>query len=466
MRYQLFGVGIQGKSPKVTSQKRQNCYYEFIPDGESTKVAIYGIPGLESFVDFGDTPARGLHPFFLNSKLYVVHRATLWEVDNAGTATNRGTLDTTSGRVYMDDNGVQLCIVDGTYGYTFNTNTTTFAKITDVDFPTSPSSVTCHDSRFIVSKNGTGQFYGSAISDGTSWSSLDFATAESNPDGLVRVSSRDELVLWGEITTEFWANTGSGGFPYARIPGTSLEWGLASRASVANFMGSFAFLAKNKEGEVIVAKLSGTQLERISDFELEHIINGYATVSDATGFAYMLGGHPMYQINFPTGMTSWLYDGSTKVWSQLKSSGIARHRAEIHANFIDKNYVSDYSTGKIYRVDSSVYTENGDDIELELISRHLVDDDNVFSASSVEIAMETGVGLETGQGSNPQAMFSVSKDGGHSFGTERWCSIGEIGQYQKRVRWRRPFGRGRDIVCKFRITDPIPRRIVAANIIG
>lgn len=465
MRYKLFGAGIQGKSPKVTAQKRQNCYFEFVPEGEHTQVAIYGIPGLESFVSFGDTPVRGMHSFFLNSKLYIVHRATFWEVDNAGTKTSRGTLDTTSGRVYMDDNGVQICIVDGTYGYTYNTSTTTFAKITDAQFPTSPTSVTCHYSRFIVSKGGTGQFYGSAISDGTSWAALDFATAESNPDGLVKLDARDELIVWGELTTEFWANTGSGGFPYARIPGTNLEWGLAARASVARFDGSFAFLAKNKEGEVIVAKLNGFQMERISNFELEHIINGYSTVSDATGFAYMLGGHPMYQINFPTGMTSWLYDGSTGIWSRMKSYDIERHRAEIQANFVDKNYVSDYSTGVVYRVNPLVYTENGESIEIELISRHLVDDDEIFKASSLEIVMESGLGLESGQGSNPQVMFSISKDGGHTFYNERWTSAGKIGQYQRRVRFRRPFGRKRDVVCKIRITDPVPVRIVAENVI-
>lgn len=462
-RIPLFGIGIQGKSPKITAQIRQNCYFEIVQADEHTKVACYGTPGLESFVDFGDTPVRGKHSFHSNSRLYVVHRATLWEVDNAGVMTNRGTLLTSSGRVYMADNGTQICIVDGTDGYTYNTSSTAFARITDADFPANPSSVTCHNRRFIVSDNGTGQFYGSAISDGTSWAALDFATAESSPDNLVRVDSRDELVLWGDLTTEFWADTGSAGFPYARIPGTSLQWGLASRAAVAKFMGSLAFLAKS-DGQVIVAKLNGFTMERLSDFELEHIINEFDAVNDTTMFAYTLGGHPMLQVNFPTGGQSWLYDGATKVWSKLKSANITRHRAEIHANFVDTNTVSDYENGKIYRLKSDVYTDNGESIEMELVGRHIVgDDDERVTVAALELIMETGVGLETGQGSAPVAMLQISKDGGHNYGVERWATIGAIGEYKSRCRWRR-LGAARDTVYKIRITDPIPRRIAGTQV--
>jgi hypothetical protein len=49
----------------------------------------------------------------------------------------------------------------------------------------------------------------------------------------------------------------------------------------------------------------------MSNPELDSIINGYATVSDATGFSRMQGGHPFYQINFATAGASWEFDGLT-----------------------------------------------------------------------------------------------------------------------------------------------------------
>ena len=465
MRFQLFGLGLQGKSVKATSQKRQNCYYEFQPEGEHTRVVIHGTPGLELYVNFGETPVRGAHEFIGNSNLYVVHRFTLWELNNVGTMTNRGTLNTTtSSRVDMDDNGTEICIVDGEDGYIYNTVTNAFGEITDVDFPDKPQTVTFHNGRFIVNKGSTGEFYKSGNYNGHAWAALDFSTSESSPDNLVRVASRDEVLLFGERTTEFWADTGSGGFPYARIPGTNLQWGLAAKWSLARFLDSYVFLARNNMGEVMVVYLSGYQPERISDVDFETTINGYSFVSDATGFAYMIGGHPFYQINFPTAGFSWLYDGSTKLWSQLKSSGIGRHRADMQVSYLNQSYVTDYTNGKIYRVDLDVYTDNGDAIDLELVSRHVVDEDKYLSIGALEVLMESGVGLSTGQGSEPQAMLQISRDGGRTYGTEIFAPIGKIGAYQTRTRWRRLGGR-RDNVYKLRITDPVKRVITAANLI-
>ena len=106
MRDQFMGVGLQAKSPNVTAQTRVNMYLEFTPAGDKTRVAAYGTPGLELFCDFGDTPARAHYP--LGVLDYVVHRGTFWEVSNAGTKTNRGSLLTTSGRCSVSDNGLQI----------------------------------------------------------------------------------------------------------------------------------------------------------------------------------------------------------------------------------------------------------------------------------------------------------------------------------------------------------------------
>ena len=55
----IFGVGLQGKSPVVTTQRRLNMYMEFQQQRDRTLVAAYGTPGLDLFADFGDTPCRG-----------------------------------------------------------------------------------------------------------------------------------------------------------------------------------------------------------------------------------------------------------------------------------------------------------------------------------------------------------------------------------------------------------------------
>ena len=111
MRQPLFGAGFTAKSLNVTAQSRVNFYADLQPLEDAARVVFYGTPGLDAFVDFGDTPVRG--GLEVNDLLYVVHRGVFWEVNNAGVKTSRGSLNTTSGRVDMRFNGTQVAIVDG-----------------------------------------------------------------------------------------------------------------------------------------------------------------------------------------------------------------------------------------------------------------------------------------------------------------------------------------------------------------
>lgn len=448
----LFGLGLQGKSPTVTSQRRVNLYYEFQPDADKTKVAIFGTPGLSLFTStLGDTPVRGW--ISDGDTLYVVHRGTFWSINNAGVKTSRGTLSTTSGRVSMAFDGAVILIVDGTAGYTYTLSGASFATIADADFPNGANTCDWLDGQFIVdSGDGSDVFHTSP--DGTNWDALDIASAESAPDGLVRVFvDHGELLLFGETTTEPWGSIGAS-FPFAPIKGSISPVGLAARWTLAKHNDGVAFLGKSTEGEVQVMHLTGYTARPISSQELDSIINGYDTVSDATAFAYKWGGHPMYQINFPSEGKSWLYDASTTLWSELQY-GLdgERHRGELHIDYLNKPRLADYETGSIYTLDD-VYTDNGTAIVREIVGRHIFNGDERFPISELYVDFETGVGLSSGQGSDPQVMLQISKDNGHTWGNELWKDLGAIGRYLTRVEWRR-LGLARDWLFKLRITDPI-----------
>jgi hypothetical protein len=458
----LFGISNYGKSANVTRQVRLNAYVEPQPGDDRSKVAIYGTPGKDLFTSFGDTPARGLYQ--RGDFLYEVHRGTFYEINNAGVKTSRGTINTTSGRVYMADNGTQLILTDGVDGWIYTFATNAFTQIADPDFP-GLATVTWLNGYFIGNKPDSQRFYISDINDGLVWDALDFASAESNPDNLVAtVADNSNLVLFGEISLEVWADSGATDFPFTRISGAAAEWGCAAVNSIVKYDNSLAFLAKNRMGEVIVARLNGYTPQRISNPEIEYIINNYGAVSDCTALSYMLGGHPMLQLNFPTGGESWLFDGLSGAWSKLESYNDTRDIGEISVNYLDRIIVSDYQNGNLYRLNPLTYTENGQPLTFELISRHLSFDDKRFSVDMLQLDIETGVGTTTGQGSNPQIMLQVSTDGGHTWGTEQWTTIGAIGNYTSRAVWRRVSGIARDVVFKFRITDPVKIAIYGASI--
>ncbi|MFA6204452.1 MAG: packaged DNA stabilization protein [Gallionella sp.] len=460
----IFGLGTQSKSSNVTSQQRVNFYLEIAADADKNTVTAYGTPGLVQHASIGASPTRGMYT--LGNYIYVVNLSKLWRVDNSGVAVEKGTLLTTTGRVSMADNGSvgdQIIIVDGTYGYIYTVSTGAFAQIADLDFP-GADTVTFNDGYFIVSKPDTGQFYLSGSYNGTTWDALDFATGESNPDNVISVvADHGELIVFGDVSTEFWTNTGSLDFPYSRS-GAAVEWGLAARWSVAKFDNSLIYLAKNRMGEVQVVRLNGYLPDRVSTPDMETIINKYSGISDATGFSYLLNGHPFYQINFTSANESWLYDGLSKEWSQLKS-GTGRHRAEMGTNFLLRTVVSDYENGKLYNLDSDAYTDDGEMIVAELVTKHVFNNLERYSISELQVDLESGVGLASGQGEDPQIMLQVSKDGGHTWGAERWVSMGKLGEYTKRAKWNR-LGQSRNWTFKLKISDPVKRVILGAYVTG
>ena len=452
MIFPLWGFGQQGKSATVTSQRHLNVYAEIAQDAEKSRLVFYGTPGLILRLSFGDTPVRGW--IAVGSLYYVVHRGTFYEVDNAGTKTSRGTISTTTGKVDMAYDGAVIVITTGTNGYTYTVATTTLALISDAQYPDAANNVTWLGGYFIVDDGVSDVFQYSP--DGTNWDALDFATAESNPDGLVRpFADNGELLLLGQSTLEPWGLAQGGDDVFVPIKGAAQEYGLAARWTLTKYNSGIAGLFKNQAGQVQVMFISGYVPKPISSQELDSIINGYETVSDATAYSYMLGGHPMFQINFPTPGKSWLYDMSSNLWSPVEY-GLdgERHRGELHLDFLNKPLISDYETGDIYELDPDTYTDNGTAIAREIIGKHFFKNNDRVTVDELYADFETGVGLVSGQGSNPQAMLQISKDNGHTWGNELWTTIGAIGTYLTRVEWRR-LGRARDWTFKIRVTDPI-----------
>jgi hypothetical protein len=450
----LFGVGNKALSIAVSAQERTNLYVEVQQDPEANGLVLYPASGLSTDVNFGANPGRGLHQ--RGDVRYEVVSNTLWEIAANGTTTNRGTLNTSGGRVGMADNGLQLLIVDGTDGYILTFATNGFAEITDADFVAGD---TCDflNGRFLVSQSSSGRFGWSALYDGTAWDALDFATAESHPDNLRRVFVDGAVAhMLGESTVEQWGDSGAEDQPLARIGAGAMQWGLAARWSVAKYPDSFMCLGKSRLGGVQVYAVSGASYKVVSNPQVEQEWARYSAVEDATAYSYMANGRAFYQINFPTADKSWVYDGTA--WNRAESGG-GRHRGEIQINFQNRSYVSDYENGKLYLLDADTYTDDGAVIVREVVTRHSKAGEYMF-LSQLWVEMEAGAGLITGQGSDPQIMLQISRDGGRTWGNEMWRSFGAIGKYKARAVWNR-LGRARDFVFKLRVTDPVKCVFVA-----
>lgn len=462
-REPLFGTGVAAKSLAVTAQRRLNCYYELVLDGDKTKIAIYGTPGLTLFKFIGAAPIRGAWAVGLYA--YIAQAGRLYRLDLAGNITLLGTLNTSSGFVSICDNGFQVLVVDGTNGYTYTIASGVFAQITSANFPNGATTCAFQDGFFLVEDPSfAGRWFKSASYDGQTWSALDNGVMVSSSNPCTAVDSDNGYVIvWGTLAVEFWQNIGTAGFPFFPNRSMSREYGLAAKWSRAKVNSAMCFLAQNRQGQVTVMKLSPGGDKKISTSDIDAAINSFAVQSDATALSYVIDGHPMYEITFPTAGRSFLYDDSTEMWSEVQTGVdlIGRHAAQFGFAWNGDMYVTDYATGNLYTLDPAAYTDNGATIKRLIQTRHQYRDGNEFALNELLLDMETGVGLQSGQGSNPQICLQVSKDGGRTFGLERWAPIGLVGQYDLiGAHWTR-MGSAHDFVLRFWMTDPVKFAISA-----
>jgi len=214
--------------------------------------------------------------------------------------------------------------------------------------------------------------------------------------------------------------------------------------------------------------MDGYSVTQISTHAVTNSLLGQV-IKDAIGYTYQMEGHECYVLTFPTADITWVYDLATQLWHKWLSvdsyNVYHRHRSNCSAVFQGQVCVGDYANGKIYTLSNSVYTEDGALIRRLRRCPHLTSDLNQIAFYKLQLQFQPGVGLSTGQGSDPQAMLRWSNDGGSTWSNEYWKSIGKIGKYTNRVIWRR-LGNARDRVFEVVVTDPVKAVIVSANLMS
>jgi hypothetical protein len=322
------------------------------------------------------------------------------------------------------------------------------------------------DNYFVYNNPDTQQFGASNLLSPIS-TGLSFASKDGAPDDLVTlIVDHREIYLLGETSSEVWVDQGTSPFPFTRIPGTSTQHGIASAASVSRLGNSFAYLAKNNRGTAQIVQMNGYVPQRISNHAVENSLTGY-TISDAVAWTYQLEGHEVYVISFPSIQLTWAYDVSTGMWHKwLYTNNLGQYercRGNCSAVFQGYVLVGDYANGKIYHLDKNIYTDDGQLVRRLRRAPHLVNDFQRQYFQELQIQFQPGVGLDVGQGENPQAMLRWSNDGGSTYSNEHWTSIGLVGKYQNRAIWRR-LGMARDRIFEVVVTDPVKCVIVSANL--
>jgi hypothetical protein len=505
MSYQGGDFGFVGQSytapnPWQDRQQTLNYYVELSQDDKSkTATALLGCPGLNPLFSVADGPSGGevrgcwVLPGGTRAIAVCGNNCAMITMTVPATQTSIaqfsveifGSLLTNNGPVCIRDNGAegdQIVIVDGPYGYTVNmTGTPVLTQITDPGF-LGADRVAFIDGWLIFNQPDTQVFYTTGPTPYTvTFPGSFFALKDSSSDNLITLMENNrELWLIGERTSEVWYNAGGANFAFSRVPGVAPQIGCSAVNSIARLGSSLVWLGSSERGENVVIQTEQYSYKDISTRAVEAAISSYPYVADAIGFVYEEEGHLFYVLTFPTADKTWCYDVASGGWHERASftpatAQLHRVRANCFMNFQNLRMVGDFESGYIHQMSRKVYTDAGFDPDsglpttTPLVARRRSpiiwsrENRKRMFHGSLQVDFAPGVGLQSGQGVNPQAMLRWSDDAGESFGNEHWTSIGKVGRYKNRALWRR-LGQARDRVYEVTVTDPVQRDIVGATL--
>ena len=458
MRIPFIGPSYEARSVTQSTQKTVNWYPEMAPKDSKSSMSLLPMPGCKYINKLGVGPIRGTIEY--GGYIYVVSGRDVYKMNEVETTTFVGSITSFSGSVSMATSGSQGRLVD-TSGTGYVVTGTEVTTITETDFA-GAKDVVFIDGYFIVNKPGTGEFYISGLFDALTWTALGFGTTEIDPDNLLAMFVHNEnLYLFGDYTTQVFYNAGSAFFPFENRKGAFMEWGVEARDSLAKVDNAIMWLAKTRQGTAQVVRTTGFQPQIVSTRALENTISEYAKLDDAFAYTMQWKGHTFYVLTFPVADATHVYDAETNEWFEWKTYGMGRHLSNAHFFIANKHYVGDFRNGNFYELDDATALDNGQPIERIRRSQHASAENKNIFWKKLEIDFEPGRGTTSGQGVDPKAMLKWSDDGGFTWSSEVWRSIGKIGEYKNRAIWY-GMGRSRDRVYELTITDPVKAVIIGA----
>ncbi len=239
-----------------------------------------------------------------------------------------------------------------------------------------------------------------------------------------------------------------------------MERGCAAAFSIAEDDNSIFWLGEDR----IFYRADGYVPQRISQHAIEEALRKYQIVSDACAFIYTMAGHKFYVVTFPAEDATWVYDITTGLWHERRSVGMGRWRVSTYVEAYGKHLVGDFENGRIGELDLDTYQEYGVTMQGIAAGPSVHADRKRIAHSRFELDIESGVGLTSGQGSDPQIWVDWSDDGGRTFSARKLLrSMGKIGEYQQRLRLNR-MGSSRERVYRVTVSDPVKRSIIAAHL--
>jgi hypothetical protein len=431
----------QGRSFNWSGAALVNCFAEKADGDKREDFAVWPTPGLTTWATVGTGPYRG--SVVCAGVLYVVSGGALYSVADDGTATQLALIPG-SGLVSMAANYSEVSIAANQTGYVWSGG----ALHTPVPFAV--SRVIYADGYMLWVVADSEQFCISALDDALTYDGADIASVEGAPDNIVAVvNDHREIHFYGETTTEIFYNSGAAAFPFERQGNAFVERGILDGDSAVKMDNTVYFVGNDR----IVYALNGYNPQRVSTHSIEYYLRD---ATYARAWTYSQEGHKFYVLDVNRG--TFVFDVATGAWHQRKSWQSDWWRCSGAIDAYGLTLLADRYTGALYTASMDVHDEAGDPIAFDITLPTLEFGRERVTMHAIEVTIETGPGNDAAP--DPQAMLTYSDDGGHRWSNEMWRSLGAVGEYRRRVVWRK-LGQFRTRQMRLRITDSVRRLVIS-----
>ena len=448
------------RSRPFSSARLLNCYSEVMPPDAAVPVVLMRAPGTKDWATAGTGSIKHMHRAKINfasgrtDRLYVVSGRELYSVDELGTASLIGDIGDPV-NLDMDHNSDSLVIVNEPRAWSYDG--TTLTEITDPDFTSrGAGNVSFLENFMLFREPNSDRMFGADLGSSTSFDSLLFVNADSNPDYLLGgITDHRNYVAFGEETTELYVNTGASGFPFERVINGTMQVGLAAENLYGRCFDIVYFIAD----DLTVRRLDGNQPVRVSTHYIEQLLEQNFTLSSGEAFSYWQEGHFFMGFTFNEGTI--VYDAVTQQWHERKSFNRPYWRFSNMERFAGKWLAGDRDSNEIVELDVRTFDEAVNDPTMasnvqvmEWTYQPIYAQGVTAFHDRLEVMFEAGMGLTTGQGSDPKIDMAYSDDGGKTWKQLPSRTLGKKGEYKDRAVWH-GLGSSKKRVYRGRISDPV-----------
>jgi hypothetical protein len=496
----IVGGNKYGRYPKINESQTWNM---MISDGFLVDYA-----GFQFIQEITNNPAalgRGAHVSTVFNKMVVVAGNAVVSYDINLVPTRIGTLDTTTGDVFIAENNAgQIAFSDMVHIYIYDSKTTVFQQAT-IDFI--PGYITFQNTYFLCASLETAQWRLSNPNNGLIWQSTApfVGQLQTKPDtvqAIIPMPGRGNMTfVFGSTVGEQWTFTGQALFPWSRNNSISLDYGCINSSSIA-FQGKYIiWVGVSEEAGPVIMYTTGSDIKEVSTDGIDYLFSTLKFPEDCSGFLVKIDGHLFYQVTFQKDNITLALDLENETFFTISDENMNYHPARKIVYFNNIYYFVSYNDSNLYAFGTQFTSYNYEGFRKEIprvricspirlanqrpliykslgftieqgqpnfnltTSNYMITEDNnyMITEDGQFLMVTEGYGFPDYPVYNMTVFLGISRDGGETFGNNVALSMNPTGQRKSRFIFQR-LGRANDFTARLQFVG-FSRYVVTDGIV-